>query len=91
MYISKLVIEAVIVVYITAFILYMFRLAKGPTVFDRTIVVDALSYDLIVFMALIAFYTGNFYMATPMVLLALWAFALDMYISKLEETGDISD
>jgi hypothetical protein len=30
-------------------------------------------------------------MASPIVLVALWAFALDMYISKIVEYGDIGE
>ncbi|MEL9940809.1 MAG: monovalent cation/H+ antiporter complex subunit F [Ignisphaera sp.] len=85
----NVVIEMILLIYIIALILYVVRLVKGFTIFDKVIAVDAASYDLIVFMSLIALYTGNYYMATPMILLALWAFALDLYISKLVEYGDV--
>jgi multicomponent Na+:H+ antiporter subunit F len=87
----RIVIEVVVFIYIASFFLYIVRLIKGPTLFDKVLVVDAFSYDLMVFMALIAIYTGNPYMASPMVLVALWAFALDMYISKIVEYGDIGE
>lgn len=87
----SMVIEVVIFIYIVSLVLYVIRLVKSPTIFDKIMVVDAFSYDLTVFMALIALYTGNPYMATPIVLVALWAFALDMYISKLVEYGDVGE
>jgi len=42
-----------------------------------------------VLMALIAIYMENPYTATPMVLVVIWAIALDMYISKIVEYRDI--
>jgi len=69
------------VVYMTSAVLFVLRTIRGPTVFDRVIAVDSLSYDLVVFMAMIALYTGRYVLAVCMVPIALWAYALDIYVS----------
>lgn len=91
MNVARIVIEVVILIYIGSLFLYIVRLIRGPTLFDKVIAVDAFSYDLMVFMALIAIYTENPYIASPMILVALWTFALDTYISKIVEYGDIGE
>jgi multicomponent Na+:H+ antiporter subunit F len=89
--VTRIAIEVVMFIYIASLFMYIARLIKGPTLFDKVLAVNAFSYDLMMFMALIAIYTENPYMASPMVLVALWAFALDMYISKIVEYGDIGE
>lgn len=82
---TNLLLEVMILVYIVSAILFVLRTIKGPTVFDRVIAVDSLSYDLVVFMALIALYTGRYVLAACMVPIALWAYALDIYVSRYVE------
>ncbi|MEM1686904.1 MAG: monovalent cation/H+ antiporter complex subunit F [Zestosphaera sp.] len=85
------ILEVTIVIYMTSMVLFLLRVLKGPTIFDRVIAVDALSCDLTVFMALIALYTGRYLIAFPMALIALWAYALDLYVSKYVEFEDIGE
>ncbi|MEM1969775.1 MAG: monovalent cation/H+ antiporter complex subunit F [Sulfolobales archaeon] len=85
------VLEMVIFVYIASMVMFFVRILRGPTIFDRVIAVDALSCDLAVFMALIALYTGNPHIAFPMIFIALWAYVLDLYVSKYLEFRDIGE
>ncbi|MEM0065940.1 MAG: monovalent cation/H+ antiporter complex subunit F, partial [Sulfolobales archaeon] len=85
------VLEMVIFVYIASMVMFFVRILRGPTIFDRVIAVDALSCDLAVFMALIALYTGNPHIAFPMIFIALWAYVLDLYVSKYLEFKDIGE
>ncbi|MEM1645544.1 MAG: monovalent cation/H+ antiporter complex subunit F [Ignisphaera sp.] len=85
------VLEIAIFIYIASMVMFFVRILRGPTIFDRVIAVDALSCDLTVFMALIALYTENPYIAFPMVFIALWAYVLDLYISKYLEFKDIGE
>lgn len=86
-----LAIEIVIIVYIVSAAIFFVRIVKGPTIFDRVVAIDALSYDLTVFMALIALYTARPFIAVPMILVALWAYALDLYISKFVEHEEMGE
>lgn len=83
--------EAVILIYIASMVIFLVRILRGPTIFDRVIAVDALSSDLTVFMALIALYTENTYIAFSMIFIALWAYVLDLYVSKYLEFKDIGE
>lgn len=89
--VTQFAIEMVIVIYVTSAIMFFIRILKGPTIFDRVIAVDALSYDLTVFMALIALYSAKPFIAVPMILIALWAYALDLYISKFVEHEEMGE
>lgn len=71
-----------IATYLASAALLLARAIRGPTLFDRILAVDALSYDLTVFMALVALHTGRPVIAGPMILLSLWAFTLDLYTLK---------
>lgn len=73
--------EVFVAVYLVAAALFVVRVVRGPTLFDKLIAVDSLSYDLSVFMALIALYTGRHVLAVCIIAIALWAYALDAYIS----------
>lgn len=84
-------IELAIFFYLISSTMFLIRIIKGPTIFDRVVAVDALSYDLTVFMALIAFYVGKPLAATPMILIALWAYALDLCVFKAMTHEDKKD
>ncbi|MEM1532516.1 MAG: monovalent cation/H+ antiporter complex subunit F [Desulfurococcaceae archaeon] len=86
-----LIVEALIIVYLASATMLLIRVIRGPTLFDRVAAVDALSYDLTVFMALLALYTGRLLVATPMILISLWAYALDIYVLKFTEYGEMGE
>jgi len=85
------VIEVVVLAYLVSATLFVVRAIRGPTVFDRVLAVDALSYDLAVFMALLALYLGEPMIAIGAVVLTLWIYSLDIYISKYVESEGIGD
>ena len=85
------VIEVVVLAYLVSATLFVVRAIRGPTVFDRVLAVDALSYDLAVFMALLALYLGEPTIAIGAVVLTLWVYSLDIYISKYVESEGIGD
>lgn len=89
--VTRYVLELTISIYLVSAVLLFIRIIKGPTVFDRVIAVDALSCDLTVFIALIALYIEKPFIAIPMILIALWAYALDLYISKSIEFEEIGE
>jgi len=68
--------------YLAAFVLYSIRIVKGPTIFDSVLAVDCLSFDLAAFIAILAIYFRSAFLATSAIILALWAFLLDLYLAK---------
>ncbi|MEZ0394773.1 MAG: monovalent cation/H+ antiporter complex subunit F [Desulfurococcaceae archaeon] len=68
--------------YMVAVIIYAVRALRGPTVPDVVLAVDCIAYDLAVFLAALALYYRSPIMIAPSILLALWAYLLDVYVSK---------
>lgn len=88
---TMFIVEVVIFIYLASAIMFLARIIRGPTLFDRIVAVDALSYDLTVFMALLALYTGRSLIAAPMILISLWTYALDIYVLKFIEYGEMGE
>ncbi len=84
-------IEFVVLIYLASATLFIVRAVRGPTAFDRVLAVDALSYDLAVFMTILALYLGEPMIAVGAVILTLWIYSLDIYISKYVESESIGD
>ncbi|AJC71732.1 pH regulation protein F [Thermococcus guaymasensis DSM 11113] len=68
--------------YVTAFILYTVRAIKGPTIPDIILAVDCMSFDIAAFMAILAVYFKSTYLITGAIILALWAYLLDVYVAN---------
>lgn len=86
----------VISLYLVSAILFLYRIIRGPTVFDRVIALDSFSYDLAVFIALIAIVIRQSLIAVSMIPIALWTYTLDVYVSwylerQLDKRGDSDD
>jgi len=81
----------IIPIYVAAFLLYFVRILRGPTVPDLVIAVDALGYDLAVFLAILAIlFRSPILIACPIVL-ALWIYALDIYVAKYLEASEVGE
>ena len=68
--------------YMASFTLYVIRAVKGPTIADIVLAIDCLSYDLAVFLALLSIYFKSAFLVSSAIILALWAYILDVYIAK---------
>lgn len=75
--------------YIIAVALYSIRLVRGPTIPDMVLAVDCLAYDLAVFLAALSLYYKTPFMTAPPIMLALWAYLLDIYVSKYLVTREV--
>ncbi len=75
-------IPAVTAVFLATFTLYIIRVVKGPSVPDIVLAIDCLSYDLAVFIALLSIYYGTPFLVIGALLLSLWAFIFDVFVSK---------
>lgn len=77
--------------FIMASIFYFIRLVKGPTLPDMVLAVDVLSYDLAVFIIIFSIACNSPLLSVGALPLVLWAYLLDMYVSKYlirKELGD---
>ncbi len=85
------VLSAIIPIFIVSIILYSIRLFKGPTIPDMVIAVDAISYDLAVFLAVLAIVFKSPILIPCAIILMLWAYALDIYVAKYLEAKEYGD
>ncbi|MEO3993083.1 MAG: monovalent cation/H+ antiporter complex subunit F [Desulfurococcaceae archaeon TW002] len=77
--------------YFIAFLLYMVRVIKGPTLSDRVLAVDALGYDLAAFMIVLTLILRSPLLIVCGVALILWIFSLDIYVAKYLEARELGD
>jgi len=81
-----LFIEVLMPIYMAAFILYTIRAFKGPTIPDSVLAIDAMTYDLAAFLVILAIFFKSPILVPVAIVLALWIYALDIYISKYLES-----
>jgi multicomponent Na+:H+ antiporter subunit F len=86
-----LFITAIIPIFIVSIILYLIRILKGPTIPDMVIAVDAISYDIAVFLAVLAIYFKSPILISCVIVLMLWAYALDIYVAKYLESKEMGE
>lgn len=75
-------------IYMLAFTLYTIRAIKGPTIPDTVLAIDALTYDLAAFLAILAIFFRSPILIPIAIVLALWVYALDIYVAKYLETKE---
>ncbi len=68
--------------YLTAFIIYAVRVVRGPSIPDMMLAVDCMSFDIAAFMAILALYFKSIYLISGAIILALWAYLLDVYVAN---------
>ncbi len=79
----------VAVLYAFAFALYGIRAIKGPTTADIIMAVDCLSFDMAAFMVILGIYFRSILLASGAIILALWAYMLDIYYTKYVLYGEV--
>jgi len=83
------IIVASMPLYLAAFFLYVIRGIKGPTVFDSTVAIDAMCYDMVAFMIILAVYFGTPLLLGAAILMALWAYILDVVIARYHSRPEL--
>ncbi len=86
-----LFITTIVPIFIVSIILYLIRILKGPTVPDMVIAIDAISYDIAVFLAVLAIYFKSPILISCVIVFVLWAYALDVYVAKYLESKEIGE
>ncbi len=81
----------IIPVFLTAFIIYIIRAVKGPSVPDSVLAIDALSYDAAAFMIILAIYFKSPFLIPGAIILAIWAYALDIFVAKYYEKKELGE
>jgi len=92
--VEELIINFIVAVFpffVASVSLYTVRLVKGPTIPDMILAVDCVSYDLSLFMALLAIYFRSPFLIVGAISLALWAYALDLYAAKWMEGRELGE
>jgi len=72
-------------------LIYITRLVIGPSIPDRVLVLDALSYDLAVFLALLSLILEKPAMVFGIIPRVLWIHAVDIYVSKYLEAREMGE
>ncbi|MFA4639713.1 monovalent cation/H+ antiporter complex subunit F [Pyrococcus kukulkanii] len=75
--------------YLVAIVIYAIRAFRGPTVPDIILAVDCISFDLAAFMAILAVYFKSVFLIGGAIILALWAYLLDIYVAKHLARGEV--
>ncbi|RLG83562.1 MAG: pH regulation protein F [Thermoprotei archaeon] len=78
-------------VYILAFTLYIIRALKGPSISDIVLAIDALTYDLAAFLVILSILFRSPILIPTAIVLALWVYALDIYVAKYLEAKDMGE
>jgi multicomponent Na+:H+ antiporter subunit F len=78
-------------IYLTAFTLYSVRAVKGPTIPDSVLAIDAMSYDLAAFITILSILFRSPILIAVAIVLALWVFALDIYVAKYLESREMGE
>jgi len=84
-------ITLVIPIYIASFALYIVRAVKGPTIPDQVLAIDALTYDLAAFFVILSIYLKIPILIATAIVLALWVYALDIYVAKYLEKREMGE
>jgi multicomponent Na+:H+ antiporter subunit F len=78
-------------IYLTAFTLYSVRVVKGPTIPDSVLAIDSMSYDLAAFITILSILFRSPILIAVAIVLALWVFALDIYVAKYLESREMGE
>ncbi len=81
----------IIPVYMVSFTLYIIRALKGPSISDTVLAIDAMTYDLAAFLVLLAIFFKSPILIPTAIVLALWIYALDIYVAKYLEAKEMGE
>jgi len=84
-------IMAVFPIYMAAFILYAVRAVKGPTIPDMVLAIDAMTFDLAAFLVVLSIFFKSPILIPVAIVLALWIYALDIYVAKYLEAKEMGE
>lgn len=77
--------------FIVALVLYVIRAITVPSVPDKILAIDALGYDLAVFLVVLSILFKSPILIPCAIVLALWVYALDIYVAKYLEARELGE
>lgn len=80
---------AVSIIYVVAIVLLTVTALKGPTLGDQVLAIDVITYATVVLIVLFSVFLREPILTVVAIPLALWIYALDIYVAKYLEKGDI--
>lgn len=80
-----------IAVFAISVIISSYRLVRGPTIADRVIAIDVVTYSLVVIIGIVAVVISSPYLIVISFSLALWFFVGVLYIARYLEGDSIGD
>jgi multicomponent Na+:H+ antiporter subunit F len=75
----------------TSSVLYLLVVYRGPTISDRVLSADVFFFTFTLFFGIVGLLVGSPVMVICTVVLVLWAYALDIYVAKYLERGELGD
>jgi multicomponent Na+:H+ antiporter subunit F len=77
--------------YIVGLVLYIVRALKGPTLPDMVLAIDCMGYVLAALLVILSLYLGSPLIIACAIVLTLWIYALDVYMSKYLEKKELGE
>lgn len=77
--------------FLVALVLYVIRTVTASSVPDKILAIDALGYDLAVFLVVLSILFRSPILIPCAIVLALWVYALDIYIAKYLEARELGE
>jgi multicomponent Na+:H+ antiporter subunit F len=84
-------IMVILPIYLVSFVLYLIRVFKGPTIPDTVLAIDCISFETIVFMALLSIFFKSLILIPVAILLSVWTYALDVFVAKYLEKKEMGE
>jgi multicomponent Na+:H+ antiporter subunit F len=72
-------------------VLYIVRALKGPTLPDMVLAIDCMGYVLATLLVIFSLYLRSPLIIACAIVLTLWIYALDVYMSKYLEKKELGE
>lgn len=80
-----------ILIFVLSMVISIYRMIRGPTIPDRMLALDVVSYGLAVVMGMIAVISGSPFLIVISFSLALWFFIGALYVARYLEGEEIGE
>ncbi|MDQ1281438.1 MAG: multicomponent Na+:H+ antiporter subunit [Thermoproteota archaeon] len=78
-------------IYLVSLLLYLIRAFKGPTISDSVLSIDAFSFAAIAVMGILSLFFKSLVLVSIAILLSVWTYALDVFVSKYLEKKEMGE
>ncbi len=89
--VELLITYVVLPVMSVSYVLYLLVVYRGPTISDRVLAADVFFYSIAILFGAVGLLVKSPVMTACVVVLILWAYALDIYVAKYLERGELGD